>query len=321
MSSELKSLRLGTRGSLLARTQSQLVATQLEATHAGLRVELVIIKTTGDIIADKPLHDAGGKGLFTKELELALLAGEVDFAVHSFKDVPVTMPLVDSAELVIAATPRREDPRDVLAMRANGGEPPLRGLSDLPNGAKVGTGSLRRRCQILLHRPDVVIQPIRGNIDTRLRKLDAGEHDAIILAMAGLRRTGLFDPARMIALDPQEMLPSPGQGALALQCRRGDEVTRHLLAELHHPLTATCVAAERELILKLHGDCHSPIAALAKITEKTLHLRAAVGGRDGGLPVIFAGAFGDVGAFQAITNDCFESLSRQNVEHLLAPGR
>src|SRR5687768_14549647 len=166
-------LRLGTRGSLLARTQSQLVADDLMLRHPGLRVELVIVRTSGDRITDRPLHEFGGKGLFTKELEQALLAGEVDFAVHSFKDVPVTMPLVDTSGLTIAAVPAREDPRDVLVSRK------AKRLADLPPGARVGTGSLRRACQIVHARPDVVIEPVRGNIDTRLRKLTEGHYDAI----------------------------------------------------------------------------------------------------------------------------------------------
>lgn len=281
-------LRLGTRGSLLARTQSQLVASAVEAAHPGVRVELVTIKTTGDRIADQPLHAFGGKGLFTKELEQALLAGDVDFAVHSFKDVPVTMPLVEQSNLIIAAVPKREDARDMLV---GGG---AASIDHLPPGARVGTGSLRRRCQLLHARPDLIVEPIRGNIDTRLRKQREGAYDAIILAMAGVRRAGLFDAGMMAAIDAVEMVPSPGQGALALQCRRDDGRTRELLAALNDAPTATCVAAERELVLLLQGDCHSPIAALAEFLppggqgRKKMQLRAAVGGRDGEPPVLWA---------------------------------
>lgn len=321
MSSPSHTLRLGTRGSLLARTQSQLVATELEKRHPGLAVELVIIKTTGDVITDKPLHDTGGKGLFTRELELALLAGEVDMAVHSYKDVPVTMPLVDTAGLTIAATPAREDVRDVLAVRAAGDGQALPGFRDLPSGANVGTGSLRRRCQIHLHRPDLNVQLLRGNIDTRLRKLEQGQHDAIVLAMAGLRRTGLFDATRMRVLETDEMLPAPGQGALALQCRLGDDRTRGLLAVLHDPEVEIRVNTERALVAKLGGDCHSPIAALATLEGETLHLRAAVGGRDGGTPVIVASAKGRKEAFQDVANDCFRLLLEQGVQQLLGSGR
>src|SRR4051812_11250569 len=211
MSSNAKSssvLRLGARGSMLSRMQSQRVADALEKRHPGLEIELVLCKTTGDVIVDKPLHDAGGKGLFTKELEQALLAGEVDLAVHSYKDVPVTMPLVEGSQerLVIAAVPKREDPRDVLVSSK------AKRLGELPQGARVGTGSLRRGSQIRTLRPDLQIELIRGNIDTRLRKLRAGQFDAIILAYAGLKRTALFDDQDMSVIEPDEMLPAAGQG-------------------------------------------------------------------------------------------------------------
>src|SRR6185436_524048 len=207
MSETTHTLRLGTRGSVLARTQSQLIASELEKRHKGLAVELVIIKTTADGILDKPLSDIGGKGLFTKEIEQALLANEVDFAVHSFKDVPVTQPLVDQADLIVAAVPEREDPRDVLVTTD------AKKLDDLPQGAVVGTSSARRKCQLLARRPDLKIEMLRGNIDTRLKKLHEGEYAAIILAAAGLRRTGSFNESEMVMLDPEEMLPAPGQGA------------------------------------------------------------------------------------------------------------
>lgn len=321
MTSEAKRrLKLGTRGSLLARTQSQLVAGELEKLHAGLEVELVIIRTSGDIIQDRPLHEMGGKGLFTKELELALLSGEVDFAVHSFKDVPVTMPLVEQSGLVIAATPEREDPRDVLATRAVAEKPPA--LSKLPEGSVVGTGSLRRRCQVLAKRPDLRVEPIRGNIDTRLRRLDEGKYDAVILAMAGLRRTGLFDAARMHVLDPgSEMLPAPGQGALALQCRKDDVATQDLLKAMHDVHAAACVTAERELVNRLGGDCHSPIAALAMVEDQTMRLRAAVGARDGGVPVVYADESGPAASWKEQVDRCVRALYDQGAEALLRPDR
>jgi hydroxymethylbilane synthase len=280
-------LRLGTRGSLLARTQSQLVADELAQLHPGLRVELVTVRTTGDRITDRPLYDVGGKGLFTKELEQALLAGEVDFAVHSFKDVPVTMPLVDTSDLVIAAVPKREDPRDVVVMRD-----PSKGV--LPAGAKAGTSSLRRRAQLLELGSDLTILPLRGNIDTRLRKVREGEYDVIVLAMAGLLRAGLYDAGVMKPLDVESMLPAPAQGALALQCRRDDAPTRDVLAALNNSDTAACVAAERAVVAALNGDCHSPIAALATIDGESrgMLLRAAVAGRDGEPPVLRASAQG-----------------------------
>ena len=308
-------LRLGTRGSLLARTQSGLVAEELRRRHPGLTVELTIFKTSGDTITDRPLHEFGGKGLFTKELEQALIDGAVDFAVHSFKDVPVTMPLVDPSGLVIAAVPVREDPRDVLV------GPGIKRLTDLPQGARVGTGSLRRRSQLLALRPDLHVELVRGNIDTRLKKQRAGQFDAIILAMAGLVRAGLFDPADMAPIDPDELLPAPGQGALAIQCRRDDATTRGLLAVLGDPTTAECIGAERQIVAALEGDCHSPIAAFATITGQLLHLRAAVGAFDGQPPVLRASAQADRSRPQEAVAGVLQSLANQGVQGLLHAGR
>lgn len=312
-----QTLRLGTRGSLLARTQSQLVASALEKLHPGLQVELVLIKTTGDVITDKPLYDAGGKGLFTKELELALLADQIDFAVHSYKDVPVTMPLVDTTDLIVCSTPLREDPRDVLATRGSAAAASPPALAALASGVTVGTSSLRRRCQILQRRPELNIQPIRGNIDTRLRKLDEGEFDAVVLAFAGLRRAGLFDASRMHVMSFDEMLPAAGQGALALQCRKDDDHTREFLAAMHDPDTQRCVNAERLMVLKLGGDCHSPIAANATLEDGRLWLRTAVGARDGGSPVVFAHCTGAPAEATALVDDCFRQLCSQGVRQLL----
>jgi hydroxymethylbilane synthase len=291
-----------------------LVAHELERAHADrfLRVELKIFKTTGDQIADRPLHEVGGKGLFTKELELALLAGEIDFAVHSFKDVPVTMPLVDQTELVIAAVPTREDPRDVLVSRK------ARRIQEVPQGSRVGTGSLRRRAQVLRLRPDLQVESIRGNIDTRLRKTTDGQYDAVILALAGLKRTELFAPATMQAIEIDDLLPAPGQGALALQCRADNERARRYLSALNDESTATCVAAERKLVQSLHGDCHSPIAALATIEAGMLHLRASVGARDGKPPVVDAYGRAAIGDVESAVAKVFQSLIQQNAPALLA---
>ena len=291
-------LRLGTRGSLLARKQSQLIAGDLQSRFPGLQVELITFKTSGDRITDRPLHEFGGKGLFTKELEQALIDRQVDFVVHSFKDVPVTMPLVATADLIVAATPPRQDPRDVLVSREG-----FRSLPDLPRGARIGTGSLRRRCQLLAIRPDLHVEGLRGNIDTRLRKLREGEYDAIVLATAGVIRAGLFDPAAMSPMD--DLISAPGQGALALQCRLDDQRTREMLLALHDDATDTCVGAERAIVLGLDGDCHSPIAALAVVKGETLSLRACVGGRDGVPPVVEAAAAG------------LRFQSREIVDHVL----
>jgi hydroxymethylbilane synthase len=305
-------LRLGTRGSLLARAQSGLVAQSLERLHPGLKVELILFRTSGDQIAERPLHEFGGKGLFTKELEQALLAGAIDFAVHSFKDVPVTMPLVDQADLVTAAVPAREDPRDVL-VTADG-----RALLDLPRAARVGTGSLRRRSQLLDLRPDLRVDLIRGNIDTRLRKCRSGEYDAVILALAGLRRAGLFDPSTMSVINADQMLPAPGQGALSLQCRRDDPQTRDYLTALNDPVSAACVLAERELVRLLEGDCHSPIAALVEPAAEGVRFNAAVGARDGNPPVLKAARTVQLPQISAAAGDLFSELAAAGARQLLS---
>ena len=263
-------LRLATRGSALALAQSRQVADALCAARPGLQVEIVTVTTTGDRVQDRPLHDIGGKGLFTKEVELALLAGEADFAVHSFKDVPVTMPLVARAEeeLVIASVPRREDARDALVTQGGGG------VDDLPIRATVGTTSLRRRALLLNARPDLDVVTLRGNVDTRLARLAGGDFDAILLAVAGLKRMGRWDPAMMRPLDEAAFTPAAGQGALALQCRRDDVGTRSALAALDHPPTRRCVQAERALVQALGGDCTSPIGAHATGGAVWFRLRA-----------------------------------------------
>jgi len=304
-------LRLGTRGSLLARAQSQLVANDIESRFPGLRVELTVFKTTGDTITDRPLHAFGGKGLFTKELEQALLDRQVNFVVHSFKDVPVTMPLVATEELVVTATPPRQDPRDVLVSREG-----FRSLSDLPNEARVGTGSLRRRCQLLAIRPDLRIEGLRGNIDTRLRKLREGDYDAIVLAAAGVIRAGLFDPDAMSPLDT--LLSAPAQGALALQCRRDDQRTREILSALHDSATDACVRAERAIVQGLNGDCHSPIAALAVVEGPRLLIRASVGGRDGFPPIIEASGSGTLSDPQPAVDEVLQELRARGADRILS---
>ena len=299
-------LRLGTRGSLLARTQSGQIAERIRQSNPGLNVEMITVSTSGDLLIDRPLADAGGKGLFTKELELALLAGEIDLAVHSLKDVPVTMPLVDQAELTIAAVPVREDARDCLVSRR------FKSLAELPKGANVGTGSLRRRCQILQGRPDVSISPLRGNIDTRLRKLESGQYDAIVLAMAGLKRIGRWEADWMTPIEFSQMLPAAGQGALALQCRRADRNVIGYLEGINDPDTADAVAAERAVVAGLGGDCHSPIAVWAKVEGIQITLSAAVGGAGGQTPVVHASA----SAPRRLWQEAVESICRT-----LAPPR
>jgi hydroxymethylbilane synthase len=314
ISSNPITLRLGTRGSALATAQSRLVADELMRLVPNVRVEICLIRTTGDKFQNRSLAEEGGKGLFVKELEEALLEKRIDFAVHSYKDVPVTMPLVDQSDLVIAAVPLREDVRDVVVMRE-----PARGPT--PAGAIVGTSSLRRRCQILELIPDARIELLRGNIDTRIAKLRDGQYDIILLAAAGLKRAGLFDPAFMQFLDAGKFLPAPAQGALAIQCRRSDEPTREILSVLNHAAAAQCVEAERSLVLRLRGDCHSPIAALAVLSGAPGHpiltLTAAVGSRDGDLPVARAEAFGDALAVDSIVYKVYTGLEIQGaVERL-----
>lgn len=262
-----------------------MILSDLTRLHPGLKIDLCIIATSGDCVQDRPLHELGGKGLFTKELELALLAGDIDFAVHSFKDVPVTMPLVEEArtELVVAAVPAREEPWDVLASAR------YASVDELPAGARVGTGSLRRRCQLLARRADLKVEAIRGNIDTRLERVRSGEFDAVILALAGVRRAKLFDESIMRVIPSDVMLPAAGQGALALQCRRDDARTREVLSVLNDRGAFDCVAAERALVQALDGDCTSPIAALATLVGSAdatmLTFRGAVGAPGGELPV------------------------------------
>ena len=242
----MKALRLGTRGSLLARTQSGHVATAItEAT--GVPVELVIIKTKGDRVTDRPLQAVGGKGLFTKEIEDALLAEDVDLAVHSMKDMPTDNP----AGLVIAAVPERVDPRDVLVGAR---------LDDLAAGAVVGTGSVRRALQLRAARPDLEIRGIRGNVDTRIAKQQAGEYDAIVLAAAGLERLGrTYVITETLAVD--RCIPAVGQGALAVQARKNDRDTLKLLEAIHHEQTGICIAAERAFLEEVSGGCSAPAAA------------------------------------------------------------
>jgi hydroxymethylbilane synthase len=244
-----RTLRLGTRGSALALAQSGMVAEALTAA-TGVPVELVPIRTRGDAITDRPLDLIGGKGLFTKEIETALLQGEIDLAVHSMKDLPGDMP----EGLVIGATPPRADPRDAVV----GGT-----LAALAPGAIVGTGSARRRLQILSVRPDLDVRGVRGNVDTRIQKQHCGEYAAVVLAAAGLIRLRRLAEADEL-LDVDAMIPAPGQGILAVQCRRDDGGTRSLLATLHDGVTGRCADAERGFLLELSGGCSIPAACHAR---------------------------------------------------------
>jgi hydroxymethylbilane synthase len=263
-------LTIGTRGSVLARWQAEWVKARLQAAHPGLDVALAIIKTTGDKILDVPLSNVGGKGLFVKEIEEALLGGTVDLAVHSMKDVPTVLP----DALHLAAIPARDDPYDALISRS--GLP----LAELPAGATIGTSSLRRQAQLLAYRNDLTIASLRGNLDTRLRKVADGAMDAIVLATAGLRRLGWESRITEI-LAPSVCLPAIGQGALGIECRCDDERVNRLVAALDHPDTRACVGAERAFLTRLEGGCQVPIAAHATLAGDRLTLQGLIAGVHG----------------------------------------
>ena len=250
-----KTVTIATRGSRLALWQAEHVRSLLEKEH-GVVVELLVLKTTGDIILDVPLSKVGGKGLFVKEIEEALLDGRADLAVHSMKDVPMELP----AGLVLGAVPEREDPADLLISVKYGS------LKDLPQGAVVGTSSLRRQAQLLALRPDLKIVSLRGNVDTRMRKLTEGEFDAIVMAAAGVNRLGLRAPF-MIPLAPPAFLPAAGQGALGMEFRDDRPDMRELLGFLNHPETFVRVTAERAFLAGLEGGCQVPIAAHATLVS------------------------------------------------------
>lgn len=265
-----ETLRIATRQSKLALWQAEHVRHLLEQAHPGLAVELVPMTTKGDRILDAPLAKVGGKGLFVKELEQSMLAGESDLAVHSMKDVPAELP----EGLHLAALLPREDTRDAFCSNR------FASLDALPQGARVGTSSLRRQCQIRARRPDLELLDLRGNVDTRLAKLDAGDYDAIILAAAGLRRLGL--EGRITAyIEPELSLPAVGQGAIGIECRRDDPRVNRLIAVLDDPATALRVRAERAMNGRLLGGCQVPIAGHATLAGETLTLRGLVGRTDG----------------------------------------
>ena len=263
-------LVLGTRASKLALQQSEWFQAQVQAVAPDITVTLTRIQTSGDKIVDVPLAKIGGKGLFVKEIEEALLSGEIDFAVHSMKDVPTQLP--DGLEIL--CVPPREDSRDALISRTG-----CR-FQELPVGARVGSSSLRRQSQFLHARPDLRIEMLRGNLDTRLKKLKDGQFDAIILAAAGLRRLGWTEEITEY-LDPQLCLPAIGQGALGIEGRSNDQFVRSILSRLTHPPTQVAVAAERALLHRLEGGCQVPIAAYATLTNDQLHLEGLVASVDG----------------------------------------
>ncbi len=259
---------IATRESPLALWQAEYVKARLEAEYPELRVSLLGMTSRGDQLLEQPLYKVGGKGLFVKELETALLDGRADIAVHSMKDVPMVLP----ERLTLGVICEREDPRDALVGVGS--------FDALASGARLGTSSLRRSCQLAQHRPDLDVGFLRGNVNTRLAKLDNGDFDAIILACAGLIRLG-FEARIGDAIDPQLSLPAAGQGAVGIEFREDDDRVRDLLAPLHHELTATRVWAERAVVRQLDGGCDVPIAAYAEWEQDTLWLRARVGAPEG----------------------------------------
>jgi hydroxymethylbilane synthase len=265
-------LRIGTRGSPLALVQARMVRALLAKAHGvgDDAIELVIIRTTGDAIQDRPLSEVGGKGLFTKEIEEALLGNRIDLAVHSAKD----MPTFSQPGLILTACLEREDPRDVFISRK------AKSFADLPQGATLGTASLRRQAIAKSMRPDLKVVPLRGNVDTRLRKLDSGEVDATLLALAGLKRLGLTEHATHI-MPVEDFLPAVAQGAIGLEARADDTRTRELLAAINHVDTFTAVACERAFLAELDGSCKTPIGGHATLDGETLRFRGLLAHPDG----------------------------------------
>ena len=267
---QMNRIRIGTRGSVLALWQANYVAMRLHETYPDLVVETVPIKTEGDRRQDVPLVQIGGKGLFVKELESALLDDRIDIAVHSMKDVTVNMP----EDFCIPVILEREDPRDALVSNH------YQSIEDLPQNATVGTCSPRRRSQLLSMRPDIQVKELRGNVPTRLKKLDDGQFDAVILAIAGLNRLGLQERITQ-RLNPEIFVPSPGQGAMGIECRANDSEMLELLEPLNHLTTFSCVSAERQVNRRLGGSCHSPMGVFACNSNNELKIRAWVGNLDG----------------------------------------
>ena len=295
-----QTVRIATRKSALALWQAEYVKAQLEHFHPGINVELVPMTTKGDIILDTPLAKVGGKGLFVKELEVAMLENRADIAVHSMKDVPVEFPEGLGLEIICP----REDPRDAFVSNS------INSLADLPQGAIVGTSSLRRQCQIKAMRPDLDIRDLRGNVNTRLKKLDNGEYDAIILAAAGLIRLEMPERIREY-IAPEVMLPANGQGAVGIECRNEDTTIKTLLAPLACEETRIRVIAERAMNRALEGGCQVPIGSYAVLEGQEIYLRGLVGAIDGS-EILTSEVRGSI-------NDA-EQLGYQLAQSLLAKG-
>jgi hydroxymethylbilane synthase len=299
-------LRIATRKSPLALWQSEHVAAALRAAHSDLDVVLVPMSTRGDEVLDRSLAAIGGKGLFLKELELAMLRGEADCAVHSLKDVPMEL----EPGFALPAILQRADHADAFVSNR------YDGIDALPHGAVVGTSSLRRQAQLRALRPDLQLRDLRGNVNTRLAKLDAGEYDAIVLACAGLQRLG-FDARIRSRMDAPQWLPAPAQGAIAIECREDDAATRALCATLDHAATRICVEAERAMNRALHGSCHVPVAAFARLDGEHLHLHGLVGSAVDGR-AIRAQAQGRGDAPECLGLEVAQALQQQGAGELIA---
>ncbi len=264
-------IKVGTRGSKLALTQTNHVIDMLKAAHAGLEAEVVIIKTKGDKILDKPLDQIGDKGLFVKEIEVALLEGDIDMAVHSMKDMPTEQP----EGLLIVAPPKREDARDALVLKEG-----VKGLEQVAEGGSIGTGAIRRISQILKHRPDLKFEPIRGNVETRMKKIETENLEGVVLAAAGLKRLGLGERITEV-LELDVVLPSPAQGILAIECREDDEKMRGLLRAIADKEAGIQAGAERTFLEAVDGGCHIPVGAYCHVMGDTVKFDTMLGVPDG----------------------------------------
>ncbi len=299
-------VRIATRGSKLALAQAHWVAQRLKELEKDLEVQLVVVKTTGDRILDRPLATVGGKGLFVKEVEQALLEHRADVAVHSMKDLPAEL----AEGLVIGAVPERADPRDVLV--GLGGA----GLGGLENGVRVGTSSLRRRAQLKHVCPGLEVVPVRGNVDTRLRKWREGQVDGLMLAAAGLKRLGIAPPEAAV-LVPEQFVPAAGQGLLAVEVREDDGPVRSLVERLNHEPSAAAAAAERGMLAELGGGCHVPVGAYAQVEGESLHIIGMVAGADG-KPMFRAALSGATEDAHALGRALGQELKRMGAEQVLA---
>lgn len=303
---------IGTRASKLALWQAEWVKSELQKINPGLEIELNKIKTSGDKILDVPLAQVGGKGLFVKEIEEAMLRGEADIAVHSMKDVPTEFP----SGLELAVICEREDPRDAFISAKKNSEFKIKNFKDLPRAASVGTSSLRRSCQLLSLRPDIRIMQLRGNLETRFRKLDEGQFDSMILAVAGVKRLGWADRITAV-LEPDLSLPAIGQGAVGIECRIDDEHTQKLIAPLNHNESAICVRAERALLKRLEGGCQVPIAAYARIINGKLTMDSLVGSISGDR-IIRESSLGEPGEGETIGIELAELLLSRGADSILS---